>query len=948
MPADFRQEVLNVILAQILQERGVVSVPESIISDVLVHRRRMPDVMIDFYGLRTVIEGEVGDRPAARERALNSARQRVEEGIAHIGIAVVYPSYLRQVEFDQLKPQLNDSQLEVAIFTESGERGFTSGSIDYLTTLLHQTLDQLIKQDVVAEAVAILDTGIDRVNAVVRETPGFISRAAQILGIRLTGKITPSQVNGISRISSLVVVNAMIFQEILAEHEGAVYPLQKMLERDNLLAASSDHWRFILDEIDYYPIFYLAREIILSLTAQADTLAALENLVHTAQKIVSLRAALRHDLMGRVYHRLLAEAKYLGTYYTSVPAAVLLLKLALGDNVLMTSWHDLAGIAQLRIADLACGTGTLLMAAAEAISDNYLRSCARNRIRPFMGELHRFLAEEVIYGYDVLPSAVHLTASTLALRAPDIAFAKMNLFSLPLGGPEFRLGSLEFLKSRDLKTRDLFGALVETRTISSWGESENQAAQIPDLDLCVMNPPFTRSVGGNLLFGSVPEAERRQMQSDLRELVGRSDLKASITAGLGAVFAALGDRYLKPGGRLALVLPKALISGVAWEQTRELLRSRYRLEYLVCSHDPLRWNFSESTDLSEILLVAAKINEASAADSDNLTVVNLWRNPTSAIDAVTIFHALKDNPSPPQLPQGQGALELLMGQEKLGEAITISWEEAKKWSQWMLPCAFAQSDLIRAAYHLLQGKLWLPGYGQVGIISLSMLSNFGTLGPDRRDIHDGFNLSKSLTAYPSFWGHDAQSVFTMEQSPNAYLSPLAHAKNNRPLRQVEDLWPLAGKVLLAERLRLNTQRLTVTRCSEPVLSNMWWPVKFIEHINMDRFEKILVLWLNSTLGLIILLANRQETEGAWIDFKKPIFSNLPVLDLNTLSEDQLKRLAATYDALGHQGLQPFPEMHVDPVRAQIDATIAEVLSLPDFPILRRLLAQEPVVCLRRL
>ena len=948
MPADFRQEVLNVILAQILQERGVATVPESIITDVLVHRRRMPDVMIDFYGLRTVIEGEVSDRPAAAERALQSARQRVEEGIAHIGMAVVYPSYLRQVEFDQLKSQLNDSQLEVAIFTESGERGFTSGSIDYLTTLLHQTLDQLIQQDVVAQAVAILDAGIDQVNAVVRDTPGFISRAAQILGIRLEGKITPSQVNGISRISSLVVVNAMIFQEILAEHEGAVYPLHRMLADHNLLAACSAHWRLILDEIDYYPIFYLAREIILSLTAHADTLAALKNLADTAQRIVSLRAALRHDLMGRVYHRLLAEAKYLGTYYTSVPAAVLLLKLALGDNALMSGWHDLARIAQLRIADLACGTGTLLMAAAEAVSDNYLRACARIRLNPCMGELHRFLAEEVIYGYDVLPSALHLTASTLALRAPDIAFIKMNLFSLPLGGPDYRLGSLEFLKSRDLKTRDLFGALVETRAVTGRGEIEDQAAQIPDLDLCVMNPPFTRSVIGNLLFGSLPEKERRQMQTDLKELVKHHKLKASITAGLAAIFTALADRYLKPGGRLALVLPKALISGVAWEPTRELLRSKYRLEYLVCSHDPWRWNFSESTDLSEILLVAAKINEAPAADADNLTVVNLWRNPTSAIDAVTIFHALKDNPTPPQLPQGQGALELLMGQEKLGEAISISWEEAKGWLQWMLPCAFAQSDLIRAAYQLLQGKLWLPGYGIKGLIHLCALNSLVKLGPDVRDIHDGFKTSLSPTAYAAFWGHNAQSVFTMAQTPNAYLVPLPQAKKNRPLRRVEDLWPLAGRVLLAERLRLNTQRLTVTRCSEPVLSNMWWPVKFIEHINMDCFEKILMLWLNSTLGLITLLAHRQETEGAWIKFKKPVLENLPVLDLETLAHDQLDRLAAAYDDLGHQGLQPFPEMHVDPVRAQIDATIAEVLGLPDFTILRRLLAQEPVVCLRRL
>ena len=38
------------------------------------------------------------------------------------------------------------------------------------------------------------------------------------------------------------------------------------------------------------------------------------------------QAAFRHDLMGRIYHWLLHHAKYLGTYYTSVSSATLLLK----------------------------------------------------------------------------------------------------------------------------------------------------------------------------------------------------------------------------------------------------------------------------------------------------------------------------------------------------------------------------------------------------------------------------------------------------------------------------------------------------------------------------------------------------------------------------------------------------------------------------------------------
>jgi hypothetical protein len=188
MKVGYRQEVFNVFLAQILQERGVISVPEKVIRAVLSKQgqRRMPDVMVNFMGLRTVIEGEVSDQPDAKNCALESAAKRVEEGIAHIGVAVIYPAFLRQLELSQLKSQMAECQYEVAVVAESefGERGFNSGSVNYLAEVLRKTFDQLVKEDVVAQAVALLDSGIDKVAAAVRHSPGFVPKAAQALGIR--------------------------------------------------------------------------------------------------------------------------------------------------------------------------------------------------------------------------------------------------------------------------------------------------------------------------------------------------------------------------------------------------------------------------------------------------------------------------------------------------------------------------------------------------------------------------------------------------------------------------------------------------------------------------------------------------------------------------------------------------------------------------------------------
>ena len=152
-------------------------------------------------------------------------------------------------------------------------------------------------------------------------------------------------------------------------------------------------------------------------------------LVVQSKAICANQAALRHDLMGRIYHWLLHHAKYLGTYYTSVSSATLLLKLALGARW-SQDFSDVRALADFKVADLACGTGTLLMAAAQALSDEFIGRSAdadRDIEATALRSLHATLMENVLHGYDVLPSAVHLTASTLAMLAPEVAFRSMNL-----------------------------------------------------------------------------------------------------------------------------------------------------------------------------------------------------------------------------------------------------------------------------------------------------------------------------------------------------------------------------------------------------------------------------------------------------------------------------------------------------------------------------------------
>ena len=44
------------------------------------------------------------------------------------------------------------------------------------------------------------------------------------------------------------------------------------------------------------------------------------------------------------------------------------------------------------------------------------------------------------------------------------------------------------------------------------------------------------------------------------------------------------------------------------------------------------------------------------------------------------------------------------------------------------------------------------------------------------------------------------------------------------------------------------------------------------HAEEDEAAKALALWLNSTLGFIMFLGYREETHGAFVQFKKPLLS----------------------------------------------------------------------------
>jgi len=230
--------------------------------------------------------------------------------------------------------------------------------------------------------------------------------------------------------------------------------------------------------------------------------------------------------------------------------------------------------------------------------------------------------------------------------------------------------------------------------------------------------------------------------------------------------------------------------------------------------------------------------------------------------------------------------------------------------------------------------------GVIGAVPLTKLKTIADIGPDRRDIHDGFKPTDQSTEYAAIWGHDTTTVQCLAQEPNKHLMALAHAKKGRNLRDAHLLWGRSGRLLVAERLRLTTARLVAIRVSEKVLSNTWWPIA----TDAPSIDKILALWFNSTLGILSLIAARVDTEGAWVELKKPILEELAVIDPTKLRKAAQDKLIAAYDELCKMEIQALPQMAEDTIRGRIDAAVAGALGLTgDLSVLRKLLAADPIV-----
>ncbi|MDR0233247.1 MAG: hypothetical protein LBI31_00295, partial [Zoogloeaceae bacterium] len=311
-----REEVINTCLAILLTRHGVNAEAETI------HRSgsALPDVMFTLGGLRVIIEGKFSDVPDADAVVLDDAMKRIEMGICHVAVALVYPRALRTTSMAALERTLAGSRLRFLIISETGKTDWAESTPAEILAALRRVHESLTKDDIVAESARKLSEKIDTIAALWSGQAAICDRLSSLLGMPPKRRESSEERNArratATKVAALVLANAMIFQEQLASSggDGRVDSLRVLDGVHDPVDRLKEHWHWIWTKINYVSVFQIGESILTEIPATQPAISAVRWLMGEAKAICANQSALRHDLMGRIYHWLLYHAKYLGTY----------------------------------------------------------------------------------------------------------------------------------------------------------------------------------------------------------------------------------------------------------------------------------------------------------------------------------------------------------------------------------------------------------------------------------------------------------------------------------------------------------------------------------------------------------------------------------------------------------------------------------------------------------
>ena len=218
------------------------------------------------------------------------------------------------------------------------------------------------------------------------------------------------------------------------------------------------------------------------------------------------------DVVGFIYERLIPdeERHQLGQFYTPPQIAELIVKWAVRE-------------AADTVMDPGCGSGTFLVKAYERLKE----------LRPLASEsVHKEILRQ-LYAVDINPFPAHITAMNLAMRDVRHPTSEMNIV-----------------------VNDFFEISPNQKVFTPYtiktpkGEVRREIL-MPLVDAVVANPPYTR-------WTEIPEKTQKAIKRKIGETLKKYNLTArvrqGIEPGIYLHFVIWAQKFLKPGGRLGMII----------------------------------------------------------------------------------------------------------------------------------------------------------------------------------------------------------------------------------------------------------------------------------------------------------------------------------------------------------------------------------------------------------
>ena len=440
-----------------------------------------------------------------------------------------------------------------------------------------------------------------------------------------------------------------------------------------------------------------------------------------------------------------------------------------------------------------------------------------------------------------------------------------------------------------------------------------------------MNPPFTRNTGEeaahigvfNPAFAAfdASDADQRDMGKRMTALTRGTCYHGN--AGIASAFAALGDKKLKPGGVLALVLPLSAAAGLSWQGFRQMLEAQYTdITVLSIAANGKDMSFSSDTGMAECLVIARKSDIGIANERVHFT--SLRRRPQGFAESSAIAKNIVDCDDIREIEAGPyGGTYLTVGNDMAGEMLASPQSgNGENWGSVRLN----DYSLAQTAYALSDGRLWLPGEPAALELQTQSLGNVGKLGiyhldisgPPPRAPFAKANPSPTAT-YPCLWNHDAKKETHIVCEPDSQLQVRTGLET-----KAATVWATASRAHLNRDFRFNSQPLVIAFTEQKSIGGISWPnVTFPD----NKFDYALALWSNSTLGLLLYWwhANKQQDGRGRTTIRAA--ESLSILNFRTLTDDQLSMAQAIFDEFREKELQPAYLADADPNRALLDRRV---------------------------